>query len=430
MLTGVARGIADEIGVDAVWIRVGFVLLAATGWGALLYPGAWLALAVAHRSSPQDSSYRPEPKALTPVNRLLAVGLIAFGLVGLLRVSDLALPARVGLPMALVGMGAVLAWHQSGWGASRLGAGVPLVRIAAGLVLATSGLALLTFANLDVQAAAAVLLVAATVMGGLALLIGPWTGQLVRDLAAERAGRIRSEERARMAAHLHDSVLQTLTLIQRNSHDPARMTSLARRQERELRSWLSGDAASTVAGGVAGLGFRSELERIAVEVEELHGVPIEVVVVGDAVLDEGASELASASREAMVNAAKHSGAARIDVFAELRADRAEVFVRDQGTGFDPDAVPADRAGLSSSIHARMRRAGGRVEVVTGAGEGTEIELRLPLSPPGAPPATGVAPPAPALAGGGLAGREAGGAGGAGATRSSPPPGGPAGRRPR
>lgn len=386
MLTGVSRGLADEVGVDAIWLRVAFVLLAATGWGVLLYLGTWLALTVAHQSTAPEGPYRPQPKALTPVNRLLAVGLITFGLIALLRVNGLAVTSRVGLPLALVGVGAVLVWHQSGWGASGLGARAPLVRVAAGLVLAASGLAVLTFANLDVTAAAVVLLVALTVVGGLALLLAPWAGRLVGDLAAERSGRIRSEERARMAAHLHDSVLQTLTLIQRNSHDPARMTSLARRQERELRSWLYGDAAGADPGATNG--FRAELERIAAEVEELHGIPIEVVIVGDAVLDEPMADLASAGREAMVNAAKHSGAARVDVFAELRPDGAEVFVRDQGKGFDPDAVPADRAGLASSIRGRMQRAGGRAEVITAPGDGTEIELRLPITlPPGAPVAS-------------------------------------------
>ena len=148
-----------------------------------------------------------------------------------------------------------------------------------------------------------------------------------------------------MAAHLHDSVLQTLALIQRNAHDPARMTSLARRQERELRTWLYGDAGSATAfdgegpDDGAGGGLRTALERVAVE----------VVVVGDAPLEDPTRELAAAAREAMVNAAKHSGAPRIDVLAELRPERAEVFVRDLGKGFDPATVAADRAGLTSSI---------------------------------------------------------------------------------
>jgi signal transduction histidine kinase len=377
LLTGVARGIADELGVDAVWVRVAFVLIASTGWGALLYVGAWWILTAIHQSRPDNAPYRPHPKATSALNRVLAIGLITFGAVALLRVNGLAVTGRVGLPVTLVGVGVVVAWQQTGWAnSSRLGVRVPIVRIAAGLVLAAAGLAVLSFANLDVQAAAVVLVVAGIVLAGLTLLIGPWVKHLMSDLGAERYRRIRSEERARMAAHLHDSVLQTLTLIQRNSHDPARMTSLARRQERELRSWLYGDAAGSI-GAPGGSGLRAELERIAVEVEELHGVPIEVVVVGDTPLDDAVGELAAAGREAMVNAAKHSGAARIDVFAELRPDRAEVYVRDLGKGFDVDAVAPDRAGLASSIHDRMRRAGGSSIVLSSPGDGTEVELRLP-----------------------------------------------------
>ena len=378
MLTGVARGIADEIGVEAVWVRVAFVLLAATGWGALFYIGTWLALTVAHQSRPPAEDYRPQPKGISSLNRLLGVGLITFGGVALLRANGLALPSRVGLPVALVGVGTVVAWHQSGWGASRLGTSLPLVRIAAGLVLASAGLAILTLANLDVEAAAVVLAVAVAVMGGLALLIGPWAKQLATDLAAERSGRIRSEERARMAAHLHDSVLQTLTLIQRNAHDPVRMTSLARRQERELRSWLYGDAAGSV--GTTGTSppprLRAELERVSLEVEELHGVPIEVVVVGDGEFDQRAAELTAAAREAMVNAARHSGAAQVDVYVECSAGSAEVFVRDRGQGFDESTVPPDRLGVRNSILDRMQRHGGSATIRTAPGEGTEVRLAM------------------------------------------------------
>lgn len=389
MLTGVARGIADEVGVDAVWVRVAFVLLAATGWGALVYLAVWLVLTVAQQSRPPSEDYHPQPKASSPLNRLLGVGLITTGIVALLQMNRLALPSRVGVPVALVGVAAVVAWHQSGWGASRLGSSLPLVRIAAALGLAAAGLAVLTLANLDVEAAAVVLAVAVAVLGGVALLVAPWARQLVGDLAEERSGRIRSEERARMAAHLHDSVLQTLTLIQRNAHDPARMTSLARRQERELRNWLYGEAAGGLgaAGSVPGLegrGLRAELERISVEVEELHGVPIEVVMVGECPLSAKVTELVAAAREAMVNAAKHSGAARIDVFAELRSNAAEVYVRDLGCGFDPDAVAPDRAGLSSSIRDRMRRVGGSAVIESSPGQGTEVELRLPLQAAAAP----------------------------------------------
>ena len=371
-----------------------FVVLAATGWGALLYVASWLGLQVLNQSAPPSAPYRPSPKASSPLNRLVAVGLITCGIVAFLRVNDLALPNRVGVPLALFGVGGVLAWHQSGWGVSSPGVGLPVVRITAGLAVAAAGLATLTLANLDITAAAFVLVVALVVLAGVALLLGPWLRQLLADLRAERLGRIRSEERARMAAHLHDSVLQTLALIQRNAQDPARTTSLARRQERELRSWLYADDLSAATLGPddetvpftrgepfarGGHGLRRELERVAAEVEELHGMPIELVVVGDVAIQQPVLELAAATREAMVNAAKHSGAERIDVFAELRADGAEVFVRDLGKGFDVESVAPDRAGLASSIRDRMARIGGGAIVSSQPGEGTEVELRLPLS---------------------------------------------------
>lgn len=411
MLTGTAKGIADELGVEPIWIRMAFVVLGATGWGTVLYLLVWLTLRLTWQSRPEPGPYRPVPKSTSPLNRLLAVGMVTAGLVALLRDAGLAFSARFAVPAALVGLGAVVAWQQSGRSTSmlsgRLGASAPLWRVAAGLALAAAGLAVVAFGSLNVEAAAVVLLVAMVLIGGVGILVGPWLKHLVGDLAAERARRIRSEERARMAAHLHDSVLQTLALIQRNAHDPARMTSLARRQERELRAWLYGDggptgtAGATTAGagdraeagdpfaagadGGATAGLRAALEHIAVEVEELHGVPIEVVVVGDVTLAERTRDLAAAAREAMVNAAKHAGAPRIDVFAELRPELAEVFVRDLGKGFDPATVAPDRAGLSSSIRDRMTRIGGSSLVVSSPGEGTEVELRLPLAPaPGSP----------------------------------------------
>ncbi|MGE0730921.1 MAG: PspC domain-containing protein [Acidimicrobiia bacterium] len=400
ILTGTAKGLADELGVEAIWVRVAFVVLAATGWGALFYVAAWLILRLVQHSVPEAAPYHPVPKASSPLNRLLALGMATAGLVALLRDAQLAFGARITVPATLVGLGAVVAWQQSGRSSSlisaRLGAAAPLWRVAAGLTLAAAGLAVLAFASLDVRAAALMLLVAGGLVGGVGLLVAPWLRHLVGDLAEERNRRVRSEERARMAAHLHDSVLQTLALIQRNAHDPARMTSLARRQERELRTWLYGEAGSAVAadldaatgsGGPVVAGLRGALERIAVEVEELHGVPIEVVVVGDVDLAEPTRELAAAAREAMVNAAKHSGAPRIDVFAELRPELAEVFVRDLGKGFDPATVAADRAGLASSIHGRMGRIGGSAAVVSHPGDGTEVELRLP-HPAGGPSGPG------------------------------------------
>jgi signal transduction histidine kinase len=248
--------------------------------------------------------------------------------------------------------------------ASRTGLGVALV-IAAGLAfLQATG---------SLGAARDVLLAAIAVAVVLGVIFAPWVVRLVRSLTAERAERIRSQERAEMAAHLHDSVLQTLALVQKRSDDPRAVASLARRQERELRAWLNGRgrAAPEAEGRLAG-----SLQRAAEEVEDAHGVPIEVVTVGDAGLDPAGEAVVGAAREAMQNAAKFGGGAAVDVYAEATPERIAVYVRDRGPGFDPAAVPEDRRGVRESIVGRMLRHGGRAEIRSQPGAGTEVELVL------------------------------------------------------
>lgn len=218
------------------------------------------------------------------------------------------------------------------------------------------------------------------VAAGLVLLLGPWWLRIARDLVLERQARARAEERAEVAARVHDSVLQTLALIQRRSDDPGAVVSLARAQERELRSWLfegrapGSAAASTLAGGI---------RDIQQDVEARHGVPVEVVTVGDhALAEERASDLEAllaAAREAVVNAAKWSGAPVISVFAEVCAEKIEIVVRDRGKGFDPEAVPNDRKGLAESVRGRMTRHGGTASVQSAPGEGTKVTLTMPLA---------------------------------------------------
>jgi signal transduction histidine kinase len=194
--------------------------------------------------------------------------------------------------------------------------------------------------------------------------------RLFRSLTEERAERIRSQERAEVAAHLHDSVLQTLALVQR-SDDPQQVAALARRQERELRAWLAGRPAPGQARTL-----EAALEAAAVEVEDNHGVPVEVVVVGDRDLDPAVEAVVAAAREAITNAAKFAGGSTVDVYAEATPARLQVFVRDRGPGFDPDAVPGDRRGVRESIVGRMERHGGRARITSAAGSGTEVELVL------------------------------------------------------
>jgi signal transduction histidine kinase len=245
---------------------------------------------------------------------------------------------------------------------SRTGLGIALV-IGAGLAFLGATNALSTARNVVLS----VLVVAVVI----AVIFFPWILRLARSLTAERAERIRSEERAEMAAHLHDSVLQTLALVQQRSDDPRTVAALARRQERELRAWLARRPGNEASGLLAAL------EGAADAVERDHGVAVEVVVVGDADLDEHVLALVAAAREAMVNAAKFGGGSSVDVFAEVLDDELQVYVRDRGPGFALADVPADRRGVRDSIVGRMTRHGGRAEVRSAPGEGTEVELAVP-----------------------------------------------------
>ena len=261
---------------------------------------------------------------------------------------------------AVVGSGGAASW-------ARLAGGVGL------LVSALVLFALQTGQSGEIGVARDVVVAGALGVAGLALMVGPWLVRLTGDLAEERAARVRSQERADMAAHLHDSVLQTLALIQKHASDGRTVATLARAQERDLRSWLYDEEAPPDTS------VASALKAAAAEVEDGHGVPVEVVTVGDTAVSDRVRPLVLAAREAMVNAAKHSGAEQVDVFAECTAQRVEVFVRDRGKGFDESAVPEDRLGVRNSIVDRMRRHGGSAAIRTAPGEGTEVRLTMTTS---------------------------------------------------
>jgi signal transduction histidine kinase len=209
---------------------------------------------------------------------------------------------------------------------------------------------------------------------GVTLLMGPWIVRLWRDLDTERRQRIRSEERSEMAAHLHDSVLQTLTLIQRHADAPQRARMLARRQERELRAWLY-DERGPEEGAPSTL--VTALEQLVTQVEDQHEVDVDLVLVGDAAIDRPLEGFVGALREAANNAARHSGAAEVSVYVEVEPDKVSAYVRDRGKGFDPGAVEPGRLGVSGSIIGRMQRLAGRAEVHSTVGEGTEVVLEIP-----------------------------------------------------
>lgn len=369
---GVAAAIAVEIGVQPLVIRIAFAALTfVVGWGLLLYVFIWIVMGLF--STNQISPYRPQPKGATSVHRHLAIVLVVVGLmIGLVQITPEAFTS-VSWPIGFVFAGGLIAWSRGG---DEKGSWT-LVRIVAGLAVAIGGA--LAFAALSysaLQALVALVFGLAIVMG-IVLIAAPSVVQLARSLDDERLDRIRVDERERLSAHLHDSVLQTLSLIQKNADDPAHTAQLARRQERELRNWLYGP--SLVEPGGVYLG--AALEAAATEVEQRHGVPIEVVSVGDTGQSIGGDieGLVAAAREAMTNAAIHSGAERVDVFAERRTDAVEIFVRDTGRGFDPARIIADRRGVSESIIGRMSRAGGHGTIHSTPGEGTEVELVLPLT---------------------------------------------------
>ena len=342
VIAGVCAGIAHTLGVDATLVRLVFALLAlAGGAGILLYLGLW--------------AWAGGKRAWIAV--LLAV-LAGVALLGALGLSD-----RSVAGITLIAGGLALAWRQGG----SFRPDAPLSY--GGIALAAVGAVIL----LSADDASSRLLAPGAVAGALLLIGGPWVWRLALERDVERTARIRSEERSDVAARVHDSVLQTLALIQRHANDPRRVASLARRQERELRGWLYGDqplgdeAASLVAS----------LEAAAGDVEELHGVRVELASAGDCPVDPSVNALVLAAREAMTNAAKFAGVEEIDVYAEVTDDAVSVFVRDRGAGFDRADVPADRRGLAESIEGRMERAGGRATIVASPGTGTEVELHLP-----------------------------------------------------
>ncbi len=417
-LAGVCAGVAEHLGLPVRWVRVATVALAfAGGAGIAAYIFLWV-LTPAEGSgvvpeparlgrgpllgsmtpyavpSPQPApspsptpvpAPSPSQAAVTPVGerpaRLLVLGALVVGLGVILGASKLGVDVRAGilLPILVIGAGAVIAWSQldtaqrSRWIGGDQGArGMALARIGLGLVLAVIGLVILVTRGRSLTAVWDALLATAAVLLGAALIAAPWVIRLWSDLRAEQAATVRATERADIAAHLHDSVLQTLALIQRKAEDPHAVSQLARAQERELRAWLyAGPAGSDSTLAAA-------LTAVAHDVEDEQGAAIDLVVTGDRPIESQGEALVRAFREALLNAVRH-GRPPVTAYVEIGAAGVEAFVKDRGDGFDPETVPTDRLGVRESILGRMERHGGTARVRR-LDEGTEIELTLPPLP--------------------------------------------------
>ncbi len=389
LLGGVAAGVGEHLGVEVLYARAAFVVLALLGgFGIMMYGALWVLLPVWSDIEPEStpglaSATRRGARAGVEARRPQDIGvalslcLVGFGGIVFLQNAGLGISPRIFWPLFVAGSGVALLWWHSDQADRAEWVSTPSswrgwLRVLIGVLL-IGGALWLTLVQANMGSVGLLTLVLSLAVLGLALVVGPWLLRLSRDLRRERAERIRSQERADVAAHLHDSVLQTLALIQRQAGNPQTVVQLARTQERELRTWLfdPGDSGETT--------FRVVLQQAAAEVEVGHLVPVELVVVGDAPLDEGVKALVAASREAMVNAARHSGAPRIDVYAEIQAARVEVGVRDRGRGFELAGVAADRRGVRGSIVDRMERHGGHAEISSSPGAGTEVRMWVPLT---------------------------------------------------
>jgi signal transduction histidine kinase len=371
ILAGVAGGIAARLGIRTVYVRAAFISSSlAAGVGIIVYLLSALLVPINRDTAKEDRA---------PATPRKIVGLVLMFIAVMLVFQSFSIWfGPVVWPATLVIFGLAIAIDTSGVNYEKSLAGITGSSsgrrswwlVVGGLVMMVAGFAVV-FSSLDALRGVGVLLLALfAALAGLSIVAGPWVWSLIEDLRTERRARIRSEEKADMAAHLHDSVLQTFALIQRTD-DPKKMVTLARSQERELRSWLFDEEASDTQS------LRGALADAANNVEEAHDVPVSTVVVGDSSLpSDRQAALVGAATEAMMNAAKHSGADRVSVFAEANDGTVEVFVTDQGNGFDVDSVDEDRKGLAESIKGRMSRHGGQVAIDSEIGVGTEVHLTM------------------------------------------------------
>jgi signal transduction histidine kinase len=394
LVCGVAAGVARWRGFNPTTVRIAFVIGTLISSGTLVpfYFVGWLLIpsrAAGAAAGPENANVWSRARHDSGgIALAVAVASLLSVLIVMASVLNVGIIEAWGWPQVISAACLVLIWRNApasdqdvlrqvvarlnfGSDGSRRAGRIRVV-LASGLFIA--GVSWLASARATVsllQPLAGLILV----LAALVLLLGPRWLRIARDLVLERQARARAEERSEMAARVHDSVLQTLALIQRRADDPGAVTQLARAQERELRSWLfEGQAPGTVTGAES---VTAGVRQIQKDVEARHGVPVEIVTVGDCPLDHDLAAMLEAAREAVVNAAKWSGAPVISVFAEVTPEGVEIVVRDRGKGFEPLTVPADRKGLSESVHGRMARHGGTVTVQAAVGEGAKVSLKMP-----------------------------------------------------
>ncbi len=373
IIFGTAVWIGSRLGVSTVVVRACFVVAAAAGGIGLV---AYLVISLPARARRSST-----PTAPVETSREVGLGLLTLGLVGAFSWWPGVQPAVIG-PVALAAFGICVAW-RSGDLRSRdprareaggAEASSAVRRVAAGLVAVFGAVFLIAAQRVDLTSLRDGVFAALLALGGVGVVAWPWVRGVVANNRLAREAAIRDLAHAEIADHLHDSVLQTLTLIQRHQDDSSMVGRIARGQERDLRRWLYGGRVDPHARQVAT--WRAVVDDLVDEIDESFGVVVEAVVVGDCAMDSTLEPLVGAAREALRNSARHSGCSELSLFSEVAADQVTVFVRDRGRGFDPTAVAPDRRGISSSIVARLERAGGHADVSSVPGEGTEVEMRL------------------------------------------------------
>jgi signal transduction histidine kinase len=385
---GVMAGLSVKTGIDVTALRVVLVVLTllTTGFLAAVYVITWLVMPMTGESSNIASRALSDKRGIglaAALGSVLAVLMITASSLGagwlnapawpiIISVCCLVLIARNGSPEEQDQLRRVFE-PITGAGDGRLRER-SILRWLVIAALLIGGLSILLNGH-ERWALLAPLGGLLLMLTAIAIALAPWWLRIARDLVEERQARIRAEERADMASRVHDSVLQTLALIQRRAAEPQEVIKLARGQERELRAWLfDGQPPGTIKG--EGITLAGGIRQIQEDVEAQHRITVDAVTVGDCELDDDLQALLAAAREATVNAAKWSGADTVSLFAEVEPDEVALFVRDRGRGFDPAAVPADRKGLAESVQARIARRGGSAIVRSAPGEGTEVSLTM------------------------------------------------------